>query len=208
MDSPRWNLIRRRAWFLRETPVAETMKAVLLNDASVLLNLLATEQIEAIGASVGWQFAICSAVRDEVKKLRDRETGEMLPVDIAGLVSVGALRVLHLEGDDEEALYVEHASMVDDGEAMSLAIASARQFELAMDDKRARRLARQRYPDLTLWTTPEIVKLWSEKSSTPSSIVRTAVLSIESRARYFPPGSHPLACWWQQAKQSTHKDGR
>jgi len=35
-----------------------------------------------MAASMGWQFAICTAVRDEARKLRDPTTGEMLPIDI------------------------------------------------------------------------------------------------------------------------------
>jgi hypothetical protein len=140
-------------------------------------------------------------VRDEVKKLRDRQSGEMVPVDIAPLITSGVLQVLHLQGEDEEALFVENASIVDDGEAMSLAIASARQIDLAIDDKRGRSLAHQRFPDLILWTTPEILKRWSEESGTSPSTVRGAVLNIESCARYFPADSHPLANWWRQTKR-------
>jgi predicted nucleic acid-binding protein len=176
------------------------MKAILLNDASVLLNLLATEQFEAIAAGGGWQFAICRAVRDEVKKLRDPVTGDMLPVDIGPLVTAGLLQVLELGSDDEATLYVELAAVADDGEAMSLAIASERHFELAIDDKGALRIARERFPSLTCWTTPEILKLWAEASNAPAAVLRPAILNIEARARYFPPRSHPLSPWWQQAK--------
>ena len=79
---------------------------VLLNDCSVLLNLLAADCLAGIAEATGWQFAICPAVRDEVKKLRDADTGEMVSVDIAPLIASGLLQVLELSGDEELTLYV------------------------------------------------------------------------------------------------------
>ena len=176
------------------------MKALFLHDASVLLNLLATDHFEAMGASVEWQFAICTAVRDEAKKLRDPTTGEMLPIDIRPFISSGALQVLSLTGSIEQRLFIENAAAVDDGEAMSLAIASCRQLELAMDDKAAIRFAREHFPGLRLWTTPELIKHWSDRVPISADVLSGAIIKIESRARYFPPQSHPLAHWWQSAK--------
>lgn len=110
---------------------------LLLNDSSVLLNLLAADCLAAIAEATGWQFAICQAVRDEAKKLRDTTTGEMHDIDITPLVASGLLQVLELAGDQEQTLYVEQAIVVDDGEAMSIAIAASRKLELARDDKQA-----------------------------------------------------------------------
>src|SRR4051812_21577366 len=110
---------------------------VLLNDASVLVNLLATDRLASIAEITGWQFALCPAVRDEVNKLRDPATGEMVPLDIAPLIASGLLRVFELSGDEEVAHYVDLAAVVDDGEAMSIAIAASRRLDLAIDDKQA-----------------------------------------------------------------------
>ena len=102
---------------------------LLLNDASVLLNLLAADCIPEIAGALDWQFTICPLVRDEIKMLRDPSTGEMVAVDITPLIESGMLQILELSGEDEQALYVEQSIVVDDGEAMSIAIAASRKLE-------------------------------------------------------------------------------
>ena len=174
---------------------------ILLNDCSVLLNLLASDCLPGIAEATGWQFAICPAVRDEIKKLRDAHTGEMVDVDIAPLISSGLLQVLELSGDDEEMLYVEQSIVVDDGEAMSIAIAANRQLELAIDDKQAANHTRRTFSGIRLWSTPEILKHWVDLGGVNSGVLREALSLIEIRARYFPPKSHALAAWWRSIKE-------
>lgn len=176
---------------------------LLLNDSSVLLNLLAADCLAAIAEATGWQFAICRAVRDEAKKLRDTTTGELHDIDITPLVASGLLQVLELAGDQEQTLYVEQAIVVDDGEAMSIAIAASRKLELAIDDKQAANHTRRTFPGIKLWTTPDILKHWADKGSIASRELKQAILAIESRARYFPPRSHPLAAWWAAVRTSS-----
>ncbi|MEO8206578.1 MAG: hypothetical protein ABI615_10390 [Chthoniobacterales bacterium] len=77
---------------------------VLLNDSSVLLNLLAADCLAQIAVDTGWQFAICPAVRDEVKKLRDFQTGEMVEIDLVSYIASGLLLVLDVFGENEETL--------------------------------------------------------------------------------------------------------
>jgi predicted nucleic acid-binding protein len=174
---------------------------VLLNDCSVLLNLLASDRLTGIAEVTGWQFAICPSVRDEVKKLRDAHTGEMVEVDIAPLIDAGLLQLLELSGDDEQALYVEQSIVVDDGEAMSIAIAANRRLELAIDDKQATNHARRMFPEIRLWSTPDILKLWCDLGGVDASALKEAICLIEIRARYFPPKSHALAGWWRAVKE-------
>lgn len=174
---------------------------VLLNDCSVLLNLLAADCLAGITADTGWQFAICPAVLYEVKKLRDAHTGEMVEVDVAPLIASGLLHVLELSGDEEQALYVEQSIVVDDGEAMSIAIAVNRRLELAIDDKQAANHTRRSFPEIKLWSTPDILKQWQETGRAGAGVLREAIRLIELRARYFPPRSHILASWWRATKE-------
>ena len=174
---------------------------VLLNDCSVLLNLLGGDCLASIAEVTGWQFAICPAVRDEAKKLRDAHTCEMVPVDIAPLIASGLLQVLELSGDEEQTLYVEQSIVVDDGEAMSIAIAASRHLELAIDDKQAANHTRRTFPEIRLWSTPDILKQWADDGRVNASILRETIRLIEDRARYFPPKSHALAAWWRTMKE-------
>jgi predicted nucleic acid-binding protein len=174
---------------------------LLINDASVLLNLLAADCIAEIAIALDWQFTICPLVRDEIKKLRDPSTGDMVAVDIQPLIESGVLQVLELSGEDEQALYVEQSIVVDDGEAMSIAIAASRKLELAIDDRQASNHTRRTFPELKLWTTPEIIKLWADSVGLSPQRLREVFISIELRARYSPPNSHPLSAWWRGATQ-------
>ena len=165
----------------------------------MLLNLLATDCLASIAAATGWQFAICTAVRDEAKKLRDSQNGEMVEVDITPHIG-GLLQVLELSGEEEQTLYVEQSINVDDGEAMSMAIAAHRHLELAIDDKQAANHTRRKFPEIHLWSTPQIVKHWAEAGSVDAKLVRDTLRLIEIRSRYFPPKSHALAEWLRQSK--------
>lgn len=173
---------------------------ILINDSSVLLNLLAADCLASVATATGWQFAVCPAVRDEVKKLRDSHTGEMVEVDLAPYLASGLLQVLELSGEEEQTLYVEQAIIVDDGEAMSIAIAASRRLELAIDDKQATNHTRRVFPEINLWSTPEILKHWSEVGGIDGKILREAIRRIETRSRYFPARTHALAEWWQISK--------
>ena len=173
---------------------------VLLNDSSVLLNLLAADCLASIASDTGWQFAICPAVRDEVKKLRDAQTGEMIEVDITPHIASGLLQVLELSGEEEQTLYVEQSIIVDDGEAMSIAIAAHRQLALAIDDKQATNHTHRKFPGIRIWSTPEILRHWTEVGCVNSEALREAIQLIETRARYFPAQSHALSGWWRQSK--------
>jgi predicted nucleic acid-binding protein len=175
---------------------------LLVNDASVLLNLLAADCIAEIASALGWQFAICPLVRDEAKQLRDASTGDMTPVDIAPLIEMGVLQILEISGEDEQAIYVEQSIAVDDGEAMSIAIAASRNLELAIDDKQASNHARRTFPGLKLWTTPEIIKLWADAEALSPRRLRRVLSLIEARARYRPSNMHPLAAWWKGSSRS------
>jgi predicted nucleic acid-binding protein len=173
---------------------------ILLNDCSVLLNLLAAGCLTVLAEATGWQFAICPAVRDEVKKLRDAHTGEMIEVDLYPLLASGLLQVLELSGEDEEMLYVEQSMVVDDGEAMSIAIAASRHLELAIDDKQAANHTRRKFPEVRIWSTPDLLKHWADHGKVGAEVLSEAIRLIEIRARYFPPKSHPLAAWWREMK--------
>ncbi len=174
---------------------------LLLNDSSVLLNLLAADCLSEIASALNWQFVICPAVRDEIKKLRDPATGEMVTVDLTPLMATGLLQVLELAGEEEETLYVEQSIVVDDGEAMSIALAAHRKLELAIDDKQASNHALRAFPEMKLWTTPEILKKWTDEAGVVAIMIKETLRKIEARSRYSPPRSHPLFEWWQTARQ-------
>jgi predicted nucleic acid-binding protein len=140
---------------------------------------------------------VCSAVSEESLYLRPLEAeGRPEAVDLQTLIDAGVLTSCQLEGSAEEDLYVSYASELDDGEAMSLAIAQSRNLALATDEKKARRLARENAPQLLIISTAEIIRAWAEDKERRD--VAAVLRSILARARFRPPESDPLAIWWNE----------
>lgn len=171
-----------------------TERPVVL-DTCVLINLLATARIAEIVGVIAPSCLVCSAVSGESLYLRPVEADAKLEtVNLVPLLEAGILNSCQIEGPAEEELYVSYAMELDDGEAMSLAIAQACGFALATDERKARRMVRENIPQLSLVSTPEIIKAWAEKTTRAEVIA--VVRTILARARFRPSGLDPLATWW------------
>jgi hypothetical protein len=104
------------------------------------------------------------------------------------------------EFGNEKRLYVDLAADLDDGEAMTLAIAYERRIPAATDDRKARRIVRERFgDDLLLLSTAEIMNDWAQLVTDEPAKVREALKRIEIVARYQPPSDDPLRGWWATA---------
>jgi len=173
---------------------------MILLDACVLLNLCATDRLEEIGRSVPGGFSVCTAVREEALFLREPTdpVQPLKPVRLDPLFAQGVLQPLTL-ATEEETLFVNLAAELDEGEAMSMAIAMHRNLDLATDDRKAIKLYAAHGGDAgKLWTTPRLLKAWSDAAlPAPAELVRIAC-AIRDRARYLPPATHPLYAWWSQ----------
>jgi predicted nucleic acid-binding protein len=164
-------------------------------DTCVLINLLATDRIVEIVQVVALTCLVCSAVCGESLYLRPMEAdAKPDAVDLRSLLESGVLTVCTIEGSREEEAYVNYALELDDGEAMSLAIAQERKYALATDEKKARRIIGESAPDLLILSTPEIIRTWAEGRDKVE--IADAVRSIQMRARFRPSDADPLAGWW------------
>jgi predicted nucleic acid-binding protein len=169
-------------------------------DACVLLNLLATERTDEIIEALSVRCIVSSAVCSEALYLRsdDPPSGKR-PVSLEPLVSRGSLQVRHLQNEAEEAWYVRYSGDLDDGEAMSLAIAHACQYRLATDDRKARRVAAA--AGVQLMSTAQILKSWAECRDVSPAVLQTALRLIEAAARFRPGDRDPLANWWSESRR-------
>ncbi|MGK7920695.1 MAG: hypothetical protein AB4080_11890 [Trichodesmium sp.] len=52
-------------------------------------------------------------------------------------------------------------------------------------------------PHLQIFSTPEIIKYWSEEAQVYFSQLSEALNAVEKKGRYSPPKSHPLRSWWE-----------
>lgn len=175
-----------------------TSPRVQILDACVLINLLASGEIAGILGAAARASLVCSAVERESIYLRTDDPNAPLElIQLAPLLQSGLLTTCHIEGDEEARLYVHYASALDDGEAMSLAIALARGLVLATDERKARRLFLEAAGDpRRLISTSELVRRWANAEGVAAPRLKAALTRIEAHARYQPPAGDPNYEWW------------
>ena len=169
-------------------------------DASCLLNLYATGRVADIAAALPWRLAVVDYVLErETLYIRatvgSEEPGATVPIDLSPLIDAGLLLVLRLEGSGEQAHFVELAAGLDDGEAMTGAMAIDRGFAVAIDDRKARRVLSEKVPELRLVSTLELLHFWSAAVSDEET--GRALRAMRYGARYVPGNRDPLYDWWR-----------
>ena len=180
---------------------------VLILDASCLLNLYATGtgRLIEIAAALPWRLAVVDYVMDR-EALYVRTTGanaeeDTVPVDLSPLIDAGLLMVLRLENPREQGSFVELAALLDDGEAVTGAIALNRGHAVAIDDRKARRVLGEHAPGMRLVSTLELMRQWSE--SVPVQEVSDALRAMQHKARYIPGQRDPLYSWWRDMMEGS-----
>ena len=64
----------------------------------------------------------------------------------------------------------------------------------ATDDRKARRRAVEL--GVRIITTPQIMRLWADNSGNDRGAIRTALLNIQSFAKFVPAEDFPEYDWW------------
>lgn len=170
----------------------------LILDACVLLNLLATGEIERILKIAAQASMICVLVQGESLYLRNEaDVNETIPIDLEGLIENRIINSCDLETDDERQMFVNLAIKLDDGEAASLAIALLRNWHIATDDKKARKIfVENAKSEQQLTATSSLIKEWAEKEKIDAKTLKAVLMKVEVTAHYFPSSSDPNFQWW------------
>ncbi len=128
----------------------------LVLDTSVWINLLATEAMEAILAALALPCHVPEQVVMEVK--RHPATGVVFSAGDHPLrQSSPGVAIISLEGAELD-LFLEivgapAGDALGDGEAAAIAVAASRGLDLVIDDRKARRILRERFSHVrTHWT--------------------------------------------------------
>lgn len=176
------------------------MATIVITDASVLINLVASGAAGDILSGCGMEFKVCPDVIREVKILRDRETGEEHAIDLEPFFAAGLLERIEPQTDLEFELLIDYAALLGagDGEAMCFALAESRRHPIAIDDERAIRRAKKRNPNFETLGTLEILILWQERNGMADERMGKLLQFIFRFARFRPPASHPHYGWWQR----------
>ena len=178
--------------------MAEIQRNYLIIDACVLLNLIATGIVEKILSVIAQNSVICILVKDESLYLRKEEDiNENESVDLNYLTENKVISICDFESEVESELFVNLAVSLDDGEAMSLAIALSRNWHLATDDKKARRIfSENAQNNKLLISTSYLIKEWAENENIDDVAIKPILLKVERKASFRPPKSDINLQWW------------
>jgi hypothetical protein len=180
--------------------VQQPARSLLLLDACCLLNIFATGHVAEILETLNWRFAIAIAVAREAMWIyrggEGEDARERDPVNTQPLVDAGLLEVLGPEVDTEVQSFVALAAVLDDGEAMTAALAIHRQAAVATDDRKAIREIRSRAPSILLLSTATLLHTWAQDAGLDKSTLQEALGNVRSRARFLPSPQDPLRAWW------------
>jgi predicted nucleic acid-binding protein len=180
--------------------VATNQREYLILDTCALLNLIATGVIQEILSVIAQNSIICVLVQSESRHLRkEDDISEKESVDLEPLISTKVIQVCNLETPDEQQLFVSLAVDLDDGEAMSVAIALSRNWYLATDDKPARRIFIENNPNGGRpISTSDLIKEWAESENVDDLRLKPILLKVERKASFHPPKSDSNLQWWNK----------
>ena len=167
-------------------------------DACCTINLYAAGNMLTLLPALGTEWHITENVITETQYIRKVDPDDPTKlvkdlIDLRPALDAGVLRSCTAT-EDELASFVELAVLLDDGEAMCLAIAQSRGWRLATDDRKARRIAKER--GVSLLSTPELVKQWATTTAADEAEVSRTLVNIQTYARFRPNSSLPEVDWW------------
>lgn len=175
------------------TPSAALSKCdALLLDTCVAVNLCVAGITLELPTALGLRLQMAETAHQEIT---DEFVAELEDMGISR-TQVDRFELLRLTFD-EIALFVELTSLVDDGEAASLAIAKLRNVRLASDDRKARSTCRNMGLTEAV-TTPQLVRVWADSGTVDDDRITAAIRAIQDIGRYAPRSNDPNCDWWKQ----------
>lgn len=173
--------------------------SLLLLDACCVLNLFATDRMGEILRATPHLCAIAQKVEQEalfvLRGGQGPDASDRIAVDLQPLYAAGLLTILSPTAT-ELADYVNFAAELDDGEAMTCAVAVHRGTAVASDDRKARRVLGRVAPQLQLLGTLDLVRAWATGGPIGADALRAVLTNVRDRASYQPGRAHPLRSWW------------
>lgn len=172
----------------------------IILDADCTINLYASGQIENILRIIpGTVFIADYVLQEEVKWLYDVSMRERKPIELQPFVDNALLTVASLESEAEKITFIDLATTIgDDGESITGAIASHRNWAIGTDDRKAQRVFSVEIPHNQMITTPEFIKYWVDSTHPSISQVHTILQNIRIKAKYEPSTTHQLYEWWHE----------
>ena len=182
---------------------ADSSKNCVILDACCIINLYASRHMEEILTSINRRVAVAEYVLNEEAltvysgPLDDvRQASEQ--IDLHSLVGGGLIDAVSLDFESEADIFISLATKLDDGEALTGAIAVHRGWAIATDDRKARTIFTKHFPQISLVSTLDIVKYWADSRHVEKNAISATLRDIATRANYEPSPKHELYEWWQK----------
>jgi predicted nucleic acid-binding protein len=170
----------------------------IILDACCIINLYASKRIEEILITIPRSVSVAAYVKnEEILKTFDISSDSTEDVDLQSLIDQGILILVDLDLETEAETWVNLASVLDDGEAVTGAIAFHRNWAIATDDRAAIKLFEREAPHLQIITTPELIKYWVDTTEPSPEVINQCLQNILFGASYHPAKKHHLYNWWQ-----------
>ena len=154
-------------------------------DASVIINLLATGHANTILQALAAPLYVTDYVVRAIEQ--GAVNGRPEPALLAELISKQVLVVKELTGTALENFFGmvsgHTSSSLGDGEAATLALADRNGFSAAIDEKKATRIAEERFEALKLVTTVDILAAPPVQGALGKDALTNATLRALQRAR-------------------------
>lgn len=166
-----------------------------LLDACAVLSLYATGHLAEILGTMNGPVSIADLVVKEALFIRQILDGEVEHerVNLVPFIELGLLDVVDANTEQELLTFIDLAVDLDDGEAMSAALALQRNCVLVTDDRKAERLLDGR---VHMRSTLDVIRNWAEVQQIPEADLRAALTGVDQRG-YRPASRHALYEWWE-----------
>ncbi|MGD1806182.1 hypothetical protein ACP6PL_12180 [Dapis sp. BLCC M126] len=174
----------------------------LLLDTCCIINFWASGHLLEILKSIPSQVAVTQVVLEEELQIlqRQQNEGDESAIQFQTAIDREIVKIVDFDfdSDGETETFVNYlANNLGDGEAATFAIAFHRGWGIATDDKKAISFIQQEAPHLQIFSTPEIIKYWSEERKIDFPQLSEALNAVEKKGKYSPPKSHILRNWWE-----------
>lgn len=146
-------------------------------------------------------FHVGSTVTSEVLYVRDyNNSGAIISAELSfkDISRKCQLRVLTLSSQEERALMVRLASIMDDGESEGLAIAACRGYTFCSDDGAVRKVISTEKLRVRVVSTPELLQTWAGDDPRKLALIPAAVKRITELGKFRPHRSTPYYAWWTE----------
>lgn len=178
--------------------MSDSRQSFTLLDACTLVNFYATRHLESILRSIGGPVAVVDIVEQEAQYVfrggKGEDAREKEPINLQPCISRDVLAVIQATNEEELLTFIDLTQELDDGEAMTAALAIHRGYTVVTDDRKATRILTRE--SVGQRSTLDLIKAWGDSRSMRAEELGIVLSDLRERGNYYPARNHPLKTWW------------